>query len=174
ISGGNMDVVRYFASNLNMYSYYGPKTVTNTYGCAILSKFPISNALSFFAYSDEEQVGSAQAQITVGNRVFNVFVNHPSGDEDITTIYQAQEMVSRTASLADVIYMGDFNFRAHSAEYNITIGAGLADSWQLINGIPADDRIDHIFLRPSFTVIQAHYIEEGQSDHPAYWIEIQL
>ncbi|MBY9000029.1 MAG: endonuclease/exonuclease/phosphatase family protein [Candidatus Heimdallarchaeota archaeon] len=174
ISGGNMDVVRFFASNLNMYSYYGPKTVTNTYGCAILSKFPISNALSFFAYSDEEQVGSAQAQITVGTRVFNVFVNHPSGDEDITTIYQAQEMVSRTSGLADVIYMGDFNFRAYSAEYNITIGAGLADSWQILNDIPAEDRIDHIFLRPSFTIIQAHYIEEGQSDHPAYWIEILL
>lgn len=178
ISGGNMDVVRYFASNLNMYSYYGPKTVTNTYGCAILSKFPISNALSFFAYSDEEQVGSAQAQITVGTRVFNVFVNHPSGDEDITTIYQAQEMVSRTSSLSDVIYMGDFNFRAYSAEYNITIGAGLADSWKTRYGLPTEDRIDHIFLRPysipSFMVIQAHYVEEGQSDHPAYWIEILL
>ncbi len=178
ISGGNMDVVRYFASNLNMYSYYGPKTVTNTYGCAILSKFPISNALSFFAYSDEEQVGSAQAQITVGSRVFNVFVNHPSGDEDITTIYQAQEMVSRTSGLADVIYMGDFNFRAYSAEYNITIGAGLADSWKTRYGLPTEDRIDHIFLRPysipSFMVIQAHYVEEGQSDHPAYWIEILL
>ena len=167
-----MDVVRYFASNLNMYSYYGPKTVTNTYGCAILSKFPISNALSFFAYSDEEQIGSAQAQITIGADVFNVFVNHPSGDEDITTVYQAQEMLSRTSGLANVIYMGDFNFQPYSIEYNLTVGAGLTDSYEQFHSSPATGRIDHIFLRPDFIVLQSVYIEEGQSDHPAYWIEI--
>ncbi|MCG3221068.1 MAG: endonuclease/exonuclease/phosphatase family protein, partial [Candidatus Heimdallarchaeota archaeon] len=108
ISGGNLDVIRYFATKLNMYSYYGPKTVTNTYGCAILSKFPISNAESFFMYSDIEQVGSSQVQITVGSSIFNVFVNHPDGDEDITTVYQQEEMLSRTTGLSNIIFMGDF------------------------------------------------------------------
>ena len=174
ISGGNLDVIRYFATKLNMYSYYGPKTVTNTYGCAILSKFPISNAESFFMYSDIEQVGSSQVQITVGSSIFNVFVNHPDGDEDITTVYQQEEMLSRTTGLSNIIFMGDFNFRAYSQEYNLTLAAGLEDSWSLRWGSPADDRIDHIFLSTGRTVLGAQYIEEGQSDHPAYWIEMQL
>ncbi len=187
IGGGNSDVVRYLASRLNMYSYYGPKTVTNTYGCAILSKFPISNAESFFMYSDEEQIGSAQAQITVGTTIFNVFVNHPSGDEDQTTIYQQEEMVSRLTGLTNVIFMGDFNFRPYSVEYNITtITAGLEDSYVQfygtaainLSGIDPDDdeynAIDHIFLSPGMIVLDSQYIEKGQSDHPAYWIEIQL
>ncbi len=158
-----------------MYSYYGPKTVTNTYGCAILSKFPISNAESFFMFSDQEQIGSAEAQITVGTSIFNVFVNHPAGgDEPITTIYQQQEMLTRIEGLSNVIFMGDFNFRPYDQEYNLTIAAGLEDSWVLRWGSPAEERIDHIFLSTGKTVLGAQYIEEGPSDHPAYWIEMQL
>ena len=174
ISGGNLDVVRYFASKLNMYSYYGPKTVTNTYGCAILSKFPISNTESFFMFSDQEQIGSAEAQITIGTSIFNVFVNHPAGDEPITTVYQQQEMLTRINGLSNVIFMGDFNFRPYDQEYNITLAAGLEDSWVLRWGTPAEDRIDHIFLSAGKTILGAQYIEEGPSDHPAYWIEMQL
>jgi len=175
ISGGNQDVVRYLASRLNMYSYYGPKTVTNTYGAAILSKFPISDTASFFMFSDQEQIGSAQAKITVGSTIFNVFVNHPAGDEDQTTIYQQEEMVSRIVGLTNVIFMGDFNFRPNSIEYNITtITAGLEDSYVLRWGTVAENRIDHVFLSPGYTVLDAQYIEEGHSDHPAYWIEIQF
>lgn len=185
ISGGNQDVVRYFASQLNMYSYYGPKTVTNTYGCAILSKFPLSNTESFFMYSDQEQIGSAQAQITVGTTKFNVFVNHPAGDEDQTTIYQQEEMLSKITGLSNIIFMGDFNFRPYSIEYNMTISI-LEDSYAQFYGIPAvnlsgidpnDDEynaIDHIFLSAGMTVLDAQYIEKGHSDHPAYWIEIEL
>ena len=174
ISGGNLDVVRYFASKLNMYSYYGPKTVTNTYGCAILSKFPISNEESFFMFSDQEQIGSAYAQITVGNSIFNVYVNHPAGDEPITTVYQQQEMLSRITDFSNVIFMGDFNFRPNDQEYNLTTEAGLEDSWLLRWGTVAEDRIDHIFLSTGKTVLSAQYIEKGPSDHPAYWIEMQL
>ncbi|MHA1406068.1 MAG: endonuclease/exonuclease/phosphatase family protein [Candidatus Heimdallarchaeaceae archaeon] len=181
ISGGNNDIVRYFASKLNMYSYYGPNTVTNTYGCAILSKFPLSNEVSFFMYSDEEQIGSAQAQVTVGTKNFNVFVNHPSGSHE-AKILQQQQMLSRVNGLSNVIFMGDFNFRVSSQEYNDTV-AVLDDSWFLKWPTGMDNQgystieegsIDHIFLSHGFTVLKARYIEPGQSDHPAYWIEIQL
>jgi len=51
IANGNMDVVRYFANNLRLYSYYGPKTVTGTFGIALLSKYPIRNPSTFFMFS---------------------------------------------------------------------------------------------------------------------------
>ena len=179
VSGGNLDVVRYFADKLNMYSYYGPNTVTNTYGCAILSKFPISNALSFYMYSDEEQIGSAQAQITIGSEIFNVFVNHPSGAQE-TKILQQEQMLERVVGLNDVIFMGDFNFRKTTVQYNMTT-ALLNDSWVVKHGSFVDmygynstDKIDHIFLSSGMDVIEARYIETEQSDHPAYWIIIRI
>ncbi len=174
ISCGNLDVVRYFASRLNMYSYYGPKTVTNTYGCAILSKYQILNPFSFFAVSDTEQIGSAQAQITVGTTEFNVAVNHPAGDSTQVRIDQNLEMLEMVNGLSHVIFMGDFNFRPYTQMYNDTIAAGLVDSYASVHGSPALDNIDHIFLSSGTTVISSQYIEEGQSDHPAYWIEIVL
>jgi endonuclease/exonuclease/phosphatase family metal-dependent hydrolase len=174
ISGGNLDVVRYFAERLNMYSYYGPKTVTNTYGCAILSKFEITNAYSFYMSSDQEQIGSAQAQITVGTTVFNVAVHHPAGDSNQIRIDQNLEMLTQVEGLSNVIFMGDFNYRPYTQMYNDTLIAGLVDSYNLMYGTPALDNIDHIFMSSGITVLDAQYIEEGQSDHPAYWIEIQL
>ena len=179
ISGGNLDVVRYFADKLNMYSYYGPNTVTNTYGCSLLSKFPISNPLSFFMFSDEEQIGSSQAEITLDSTVYNVFVNHPSG-ATVTKIEQQVEMLSQVGSLNNVIFMGDFNFRKDSVQYSLTT-ALLNDSWLLKWPSGLDDNlynstnnIDHIFVSPGTVVLDARYIITDQSDHPAYWISISI
>jgi endonuclease/exonuclease/phosphatase family metal-dependent hydrolase len=179
ISGGNLDVVRYFAEKLNMYSYYGPNTVTNTYGCAILSKFPISDPLSFFMFSDEEQIGSAQAKVTLDSTIFNVFVNHPSG-ANYTKFLQVQQMLTQVDGLSNVIFMGDFNFRKDSAQYSITTEK-LNDSWMLKWPSGLDDQsynstnnIDHIFVSPGTVVLDARYIISDHSDHPAYWIRISL
>ena len=173
ISGGNSDVVRYFADKLNMYSYRGPKSVVNTYGTAILSKYPISNVSAFFMYSTHQQIGATQVQITVESQTFNVFSHHPSSDTPEGKIYQIQEMLSRVDGLNTVIFMGDFNFRAYTAQYNLTVEV-LEDSWAQHRDTAAEDRIDHIFLSTGITVLDTNYIERGHSDHPAYWIEIQL
>ncbi len=173
IGGGNSDVVRYLADKLNMYSYRGAKTVTNTYGTAILSKYPISNAKAFFVYSTHQQISTTQAQITFNSTLsFNVFSSHPAARGDEAKRYQIEEILSQTSGLDNVIFGGDFNFRPNSESYNITVGV-LEDSWVQKWGTAAD-RIDHIFLSSGITVLDAVYIERGQSDHPAYWIEIQL
>ena len=173
ISGGNSDVVRYFADKLNMYSYRGPKSVVNTYGTAILSKYPLSNVTAFFTYSTHQQIGATQLQITVGSQTFNVFSNHLASNTEEGKISQIQDTLSRVDGLNNVIFMGDFNFRPYTAQYNLTIEV-LEDSWVQQWGTVAEDRIDHIFLSTGITVLDTNYIERGHSDHPAYWIEIQL
>ncbi len=173
IGGGNSDVVRYFADKLNMYSYRGAKTVTNTYGTAILSKYPISDVEAFFVYSTHQQISTTHAKITFNSTLtFNVFSSHPAARGDEAKRYQIEEILSQTTGLDNVLFGGDFNFRPYSEPYNITVGT-LEDSWVLKWGTVAD-RIDHIFLSSGITVLDAVYIERGQSDHPAYWIEIQL
>ncbi|MCG3227105.1 MAG: endonuclease/exonuclease/phosphatase family protein [Candidatus Heimdallarchaeota archaeon] len=174
IGGGNSDVVRYFADKLDMYSYRGAKTVTNTYGTAILSKYPITNVAAFFMYSTHQQISTTQAQIEFNSTLtFNVFSNHPAARGDDAKRYQIEEILSQTTGLDNVLLGGDFNFRPYSESYNITIGV-LEDSWVQKWSTPAESRIDHIFLSSGLTVLNAEYIERGQSDHPAYWIEIQL
>jgi endonuclease/exonuclease/phosphatase family metal-dependent hydrolase len=174
IGGGNSDVVRYFADHLNMYSYRGPKTVANTYGTAILSKYPIADVAAAFMYSTHQQIGTTQVQIVYNSTLtFNVFSNHPAARGDEAKVYQAEELISLTTGLDNVLFCGDFNFRPYSASYNLTVDV-LDDSWELMWLEPAATRIDHIFLSSGMTVLNAVYIEEGQSDHPAYWIEIQL
>ncbi|MHA1515257.1 MAG: endonuclease/exonuclease/phosphatase family protein [Candidatus Heimdallarchaeaceae archaeon] len=174
IGGGNSDVVRYFANKLNMYSYRGPKTVANTYGTAILSKYPITSVAAFFMYSTHQQIGTTQAQIRYNSTLsFNVFSNHPASHTPEGKVYQIEQILSRTVGLDNVLLMGDFNFRPYSESYNITV-AEFEDSWAQKWLSPAATRIDHIFLSPGLTVLDAVYIEKGQSDHPAYWVEIQL
>jgi len=181
IGGKNSDVIRYFADKLNYFSYYGPKKVTGTYGTAILSRYPISNAVSIFSYSDEDQIGTVQVQITVGDNIFNVFNSHPDGSDD-AKITHIETLMSRIEGLSNVISLGDFNSRENSTYYNAST-ALLVDSFLSLypdhfdeNEVNRTRRIDHIFVSPEFTINEAHYISspESQTDHPVYWISIEF
>ncbi len=181
IGGGNSDVIRYFADKLNYYSYYGPKKVTGTYGTAILSRYPISNALSIFSFSDEDEIGTVHVQITVGDTIFDIFNSHPDGSADAKLVH-SETLMSHIGFLSNVISMGDFNSRENSTYYNAST-AVLVDSFLSLypdhideNGVNRTRRIDHIFVSPKFIIKEAHYISspESQTDHPVHWIIIEF
>ncbi len=196
ISNGNNDIVRYISETLGYYSYFGPKTVTGTFGLALLSKYPILNPRTFYMESVGEQTATIWAQIIVGGETFNIFVTHLGNYEnttlgDRTQIVQQENILTVTAGKENVILMGDFNFEPNTEQYNITV-AQLYDSWELVfNSNPAnavvdpnlpgdriipDERIDHIFvsshLNTSVTFI--HYTGGYESDHPAVYTTIDL
>lgn len=179
INTGNSDLVRYFADSLNYYVYYGPKTVMQTYGVAILSRYPIQNFYSIYTYGDEDEIGSLFAEVLVGNKTLNVMVNHPAGSADAKAAH-TEMMLDQVSGLTNVILMGDFNWREDSMYYS-SVTAVYQDSWRTKwptgidnKGISMQSTIDHIFLSPTFIVESAHYIPspQSQTDHPAYWIEI--
>ena len=179
ISGGNSDVVRYFANRLNYYSFYGPRTVTGTFGAAILSRYPIINPITFFTYSDTDEIGTVEVQVKVGATIFNVYISHPAGSDE-AKLAHIQALMDRISGKTNVISMGDFNSRENSTYYNASV-AVLQDVWltKLSGGVdgPSFDlleRIDHIFVSLSFTVLEAWYITDPQSDHPALWTDIQF
>lgn len=43
---GNRDIVEYLQESLHMYSDFGPSTMNETWGCALLSVYPIG--MNFF------------------------------------------------------------------------------------------------------------------------------
>ncbi len=178
---GSSDVVRYMANKLNLYSYFGPKGVTGTTGVALLSKYPIENPRTIYHYSedvDRKQTATIEAEITVGLTTFTVYVTHTYGRAATKTILQ-NDILDASSGKSNVIFMGDFNFRPFTEPYNITT-AILEDSWYAkwptgVNGLGENNsrEIDHIFLSPGTTVLDCEYITDPQSDHPAYWADIQ-
>jgi len=175
VAGGNADIVRYFADKLGMYSYYGPKTVTGTFGIALLSKFPIENPRTFYMYSEGEQKAVIEAQIAVGGKTFNIYVTHLGNGGPII---QQEEFLQLLEGKENVIAMGDFNFRPDSEQYQLTVEV-LEDTYLLsqqdvdIEGFDPSMRIDHIFVTPGTTVSEAVYLTEPQSDHPAMFVVVE-
>lgn len=176
IAGGNSDIVRYLADSLDLYSYYGPKTVPGTFGIALLSKYPIENPRTFYMYSAGEQTATIEAQITVGDRTFNLFVTHLGNGGPIV---QQEAIMQELEGQENIILMGDFNFRPETDQYQLTTSV-LDDSWLLkwpqgteSQGIDPAGRIDHIFVSPGTMVADSQYLAGPQSDHPAMTTTIE-
>jgi len=175
VAGGNSDIVGYFARELNMYAYYGPKTVPGTFGIALLSKYPIKTAETFYMYSIREQTAAIYALIQVDGRDYHVYVTHLGNGGPIE---QQKAILKHIQGREDVILMGDFNFKPDSDQYNLTTSS-LADAW-LAQNIPVETgpeldpnrRIDHIFVTPGTHIDRSRYLVSPQSDHPALWAEL--
>jgi endonuclease/exonuclease/phosphatase family metal-dependent hydrolase len=197
ISSGNADIVSYVNNRLRYYSYFGPKTVTGTFGIALLSRYPIKNAKTFYMKSEGEQTATIEAIITIGAITYNVFVTHLGNFIDPTIppfdrsqIVQQEQLLERIGSKTNVILMGDFNFQPYTEQYNITIVHPLDDCWEIADSTLIDDvpnhwvtrlpaeRIDHVFISPDLTALSSYievtYFGGTAADHPAVLTSISI
>ncbi|MBN1561612.1 endonuclease/exonuclease/phosphatase family protein [candidate division KSB1 bacterium] len=196
ISGGNSDVVRYFAQKLAYHSYYGPKTVTGTFGTAILSRLPLENCRTFFTFSDVDEIGTSVAEINLHGKKIVIFNSHPDGG-DAARRNHLEALIDQMSSYEYVIAAGDYNFHENSSYYCL-VTEHLRDAWLIrwpdgIGQISWDstslgefaagdgrvrlqDRIDYIFVSANFNVLDAFYlpVPDSQSDHPAHWATLQF
>jgi endonuclease/exonuclease/phosphatase family metal-dependent hydrolase len=181
ISLGNNDYIRYYANQLGYYSYFGPTTVTGTYGTAILSKYPLENPRSVFSYSDQDEIGTAEAEITVGGNQFTIFNVHPAGSDEAKLVF-ASTLVERASQEDNVIALGDYNLRGWEEPY-LLIDAQYKNAWMdaYPSGInhqgldmSGEERIDHIFVSPHLQVQGPVYVlpPESRTDHPVHWADI--
>jgi endonuclease/exonuclease/phosphatase family metal-dependent hydrolase len=181
ISLNNNDTVRYYASQLGYYSYYGPTTVTGTFGTAILSKYPLLNTEAVFSYSDTDEIGTAEAVIEVAGKRFSIYDVHPDGS-DTAKLICIQTVLERSKAEPNVIVLGDTNLRDTEEAYQL-IASVYTNAWVSVypskispDGIDMSgpDRIDHIFVSPSLSVRNPIYVlpPASASDHPVHWAEI--
>jgi endonuclease/exonuclease/phosphatase family metal-dependent hydrolase len=181
ISLNNNDIVRYYANKLGYYSYYGPKTVTGTYGTALLSKYPLKIPLTFFTFSDKDEAGTVEAEIVVGDQTFTVFSVHPDESDPAMLVF-AKTLLRRAQEKPQVIAMGDYNLRSYEEAYQV-IDRVLKNAWTSVyptgidnNGLDmsGENRIDHIFVSPSLQTSDPVYLlpPESGTDHPAHWATI--
>lgn len=80
---GNRDTTQFLAEDLNMYVDYGPGPNKHTWGCALLSKFPILNSTHHLLPSPVGELAPAiHATIDAYGQMVDVFVFHSGQDED--------------------------------------------------------------------------------------------
>ena len=167
IAGGNTDAVRFLANRLGYHSYFGPKTVTGTFGIALLSRYPIEEPRTVYLWSEGEQTAAIEAWVRVGTKRLLVFVTHLG---NYGPLEQQRNLLSRVPLGVPVILMGDFNFPRDSEQYDLTT-AVLEDGFRLAPRVQADEGrqqdIDHIFVSPGTAVLEYRYAGGGNSDHPA-------
>jgi endonuclease/exonuclease/phosphatase family metal-dependent hydrolase len=181
ISLNNNDYALYYASKLGYYSYYGPTTVTGTFGTAILSKYPLLNTRSVFTYSDKDEIGTAEAEIEVAGRRFTIYDVHPDGSDTAKLVW-AKTLLQRSNGKSYVITLGDTNSPDDTEVYRLIVSV-YPNAWMSVypSKISADgmdmfgrNRIDHIFVSPSLGVRNPTYIlpPASATDHPVHWTDI--
>ncbi len=181
ISLNNNDYVRAFADRLGYYSYYGPKTVSGTYGTAILSKYPILDPRTVFMFSDQDETGVAEAEVEIAGVPFTIYDVHPDSSDPAMVAF-ANTLLMRSAGHPFVIAMGDYNLRDYEEAYKL-IDSVYTNAWTSVypseissDGVDmsGENRIDHIFLSPNLTALDPTYIlpPESATDHPVHWTDI--
>jgi len=80
---GNRDTTQFLAEDLGMYVDYGPGPNKHTWGCALLSKFPILNSTHHLLPSPVGELAPAiHATLDVYGEWVDVFVFHSGQEED--------------------------------------------------------------------------------------------
>jgi endonuclease/exonuclease/phosphatase family metal-dependent hydrolase len=175
VASGNDDLVRHFADELDLYSYAGPKTVTGTFGIALLSRYPIDEPRTFYLFSEGEQTAVIIAKVRVADRAFNVLVTHLGNGGPLE---QQNEVLALASGLPDVLLLGDFNFRPATDQYLVTTRL-LEEAWakrwpsgEDASGSTQSRRIDYMFVSPGTEVLEAEYMDNRVSDHPVLVVQI--
>ncbi|HBG26469.1 MAG: hypothetical protein A2Y10_06155 [Planctomycetes bacterium GWF2_41_51] len=150
-----VDQAAWLANNLNMYYAYGP-TIDNTYGNAILSKYPILcvNNYKLPLYGSEEQRAVMVATILIGGKVVHFANTHLINEVENMHIrnFQVKEILKIVNHFTDIpIFMsGDFNERRSNPPMDL-LKQIFKDSYNLAEiTINDENKWDHVMICHSF------------------------
>ncbi|KAI8819697.1 putative integral plasma membrane protein [Fimicolochytrium jonesii] len=80
---GNRDLTQYLSSTLGMYADYGPSPTKHTWGCSLLSRFPITSSTHHLLPSPAGELACAiHATLDVHGTPVDVVVSHNGQEED--------------------------------------------------------------------------------------------
>ncbi|MFQ5552335.1 MAG: endonuclease/exonuclease/phosphatase family protein [Thermoplasmata archaeon] len=174
-TSGHLDLVGYLGAVLGYHTAYGPPTREQSFGVALLSRYPILIADSVFLTSSEAKRPLLVAQIDVVGVPIWILVLHmglEAADRDI----QVAEVLARAAALpGPVVVAGDFNacpsgmcpmqevgdgvYASMTGAYrDVWTEAGFARDDPLGFTFAARDprqRIDYVFVSSDLTVLGA-------------------
>ncbi|KAK3646841.1 Protein cwh43 [Elasticomyces elasticus] len=123
---GNRDLTQYFSESLGMWVDHGPGPDKNTWGCALLSKFPIVNSTHHLLPSPAGELAPAiQATVEAYGELVDVYVFHSGQEEDVEdrrlqTEYMSNLMGQSTRPAILLSYLvtkpGEGNYNSYVSE----------------------------------------------------------
>eukprot|EP01126_Amoeba_proteus_P036592 TRINITY_DN3736_c0_g1_i20.p1 TRINITY_DN3736_c0_g1~~TRINITY_DN3736_c0_g1_i20.p1 ORF type:complete len:636 (+),score=110.02 TRINITY_DN3736_c0_g1_i20:266-2173(+) len=132
---GNRDIVEYLEEHLHMYSDFGSSTMNDTWGCSLLSVFPIVRADRYNQPSPDGEIACLiDASLDVGNgQLVDVIVTHFGNTEHYRDRYlQTREIVhlmeeKKARGQDKVIWLGYLTDKPGGSNYQQLIESGLED-----------------------------------------------
>ncbi|KAI5291080.1 hypothetical protein KEM54_006394, partial [Ascosphaera aggregata] len=118
---GNRDTTQFLAEDLGMYVDAGPGPNKHTWGCALLSKFPIVNSTHHLLPSPVGELAPAiHATLDVYGEMIDVVVFHSGQEEDVEDRRQQTEYLSHlmAGSPRPLILLSYLVTKPHKGNYN--------------------------------------------------------
>jgi endonuclease/exonuclease/phosphatase family metal-dependent hydrolase len=130
---GNRDLMEYLAAYLHYYSDFGPETRENTWGCGLLSLYPILRADHLLMPSITGELACAvDATLDIGGTPVDVIVAHFGNFEDhLDRKLQAEFIRDLVASKPEgrpAIYLGYVVTEPWGENFQIITSSGFQDS----------------------------------------------
>jgi endonuclease/exonuclease/phosphatase family metal-dependent hydrolase len=176
----SVDQVLWLSRRLNLYSVYGPSW-GNTYGVAVLSRYPVASYQRYLLPSQKQQRACLQVEIDLGSRSLTFFTVHLGLDPQERHRQLDQLLLYTAQAPSPKILVGDFNASPASGEIERVLEQ--FDHSYAISGTgngytsPADaprQTIDYIFVSSDIQVLSAEVIPSLASDHLPIAAEISL
>lgn len=199
LTSGNLDLVGYLAERLGYHAYYGPPTRDQSFGIALLSRYPLLQASHTYLTGSVDRRALIGAQVEVGGQTVWVFVTHFAlGVEDREA--EAAEVLALTRLTVDPhILAGDLNscpdglcpgYPGRADEVYDRMTVAYVDTWTAA-GFAVDDprghtyhaadpfeRIDYVFASEEFLVLDAEVLRSEAarqaSDHLPVLVTLRL
>ncbi|MBU7015180.1 MAG: endonuclease/exonuclease/phosphatase family protein [Theionarchaea archaeon] len=184
VSSTNVDIVQWLSCQLDMYYYFGPSTGDQIYGVSILSRFPLSNMVTYFMPSIEDQRVLVRADIQWSSATLSIYAVHMGLSEEDRTAQIAFILNILNQNKNPALLMGDTNSVPDSPQI-VKITCELKDAWVAAGNSPLDPagntfdslelnkRIDYILISPHLRAASCHVVRGVYgSDHIPVWAEI--
>jgi endonuclease/exonuclease/phosphatase family metal-dependent hydrolase len=162
----------WLGSRLNMYYYFGPAAYSNTYGNAILSRYPVEYVKNYPLphYADEETRACILSLINVNGRIVGFLGTHFDFTNNEVAMMQANEVVRISTLLeCDKFFAGDLNTYPYESPITISLRRIYNDTFNLVNN--PTSRIDYVFVSKNFNcnVLASDFVKNDltavASDH---------
>jgi hypothetical protein len=124
---GNRDLTQSLGEILNMYTDYGPASSKHTWGCTMLSKFPIKRSSHHLLPSPDGELACAiYATLDVYGTEVDVIISHNGQDENLLDRRLQTTELARIASTSKnpIVFLGYVISKPFGEIYNILMGEG--------------------------------------------------
>ncbi|OQS07356.1 wd repeat-containing protein [Thraustotheca clavata] len=158
---GSIDITEFLALHRGMYSFSNPKTQEDSFGCTLLSSFPIEPIQGIVLPALGENACLQHVMLTIYNKPVNL-INIHLGNDGTNDRNNQLDLVMQQVNNATgpLILTGDFNTPKLSSEYlsiltrTSLVDAGSRKSCRIPSPFPSSrNPIEYVFFR-NLTCIQ--------------------